>query len=117
MPASYVHQCVADAACDALSLYTDATLRSAVRAGSEGPDPFFYSLFSLPGQTVAPKLGSVLHTQKTDAVRRLRRERAHPRLRLRLSHPLRDGHHVPSVRLRALADRGGRIFQHAALHA
>ena len=66
MPASYVHQCVADAACDALSLYTDATLRSAVRAGSEGPDPFFYSLLSLPGQTVAPKLGSVLHTQKTD---------------------------------------------------
>ena len=66
MPASYVHQCVADAACDALSLYTDATLRSAVRAGSEGPDPFFYSLFALPGQTVAPKLGSVLHTQRTD---------------------------------------------------
>lgn len=66
MPASYVHQCVADAACDDLSLYADAALRSAVRAGSEGPDPFFYSLFSLPGQTVAPKLGSVLHTQKTD---------------------------------------------------
>ena len=66
MPASYVHQCVADAACDDLSLYTEPALRSAVRAGSEGPDPFFYSLLSLPGKTVAPKLGSVLHTQKTD---------------------------------------------------
>ena len=66
MPASYVHQCVADAACDTLSLYAEPALRSAVRAGSEGPDPFFYSLLSLPGTTVAPRLGSVLHTQKTD---------------------------------------------------
>ena len=66
MPASYVHQCVADAACDDLSLYTEPALRSAVRAGREGPDPFFYYLLSLPGKTVAPKLGSVLHTQKTD---------------------------------------------------
>ena len=41
MPASYVHQCVADTACDDLSLYTEPALRSAVRAGSEGPDPFF----------------------------------------------------------------------------
>lgn len=66
MPASYVHQSIAGAACDALSLYTDSTLRSAVLAGSEGPDPFFFSLFSMPGTTVAPKLGSILHTQKTD---------------------------------------------------
>lgn len=66
MPASYVHQSVAGAACETLSMYSDATLRSAVLAGSEGPDPFFFSLFSLPGKTVAPKLGSILHTQKTD---------------------------------------------------
>ena len=66
MPASYVHQSVAAKACDTLSMYPESTLRSAVLAGSEGPDPFFFSLFSMPGQTVAPKLGSILHTQKTD---------------------------------------------------
>lgn len=66
MPASYVHQSVAATVSDALSLYKEPTLRSAVLAGSEGPDPFFFSFFSLPGQTVAPKLGSILHTQKTD---------------------------------------------------
>jgi len=66
MPASYVHQSVANTAADALSLYTDPVLRSAVLAGSEGPDPFFFSFFSLPGKTVAPKLGSILHTQRTD---------------------------------------------------
>ena len=66
MPASYVHQSVAASACSALSLYEDPTLRSAVLAGSEGPDPFFFSFFSMPGQTLAPKLGSILHTQKTD---------------------------------------------------
>lgn len=66
MPASYVHQSVADSASAALSLYREPVLRSAVLAGSEGPDPFFFSFFSLPGKTVAPKLGSILHTQKTD---------------------------------------------------
>lgn len=66
MPASYVHQSVSDAACRALSLYEEPVLRSAVLAGSEGPDPFFFSMFSLPGTPVAPKLGSILHTQKTD---------------------------------------------------
>lgn len=66
MPASYVHQCVAQDACDMLSLYTDPRLRSAVLAGSEGPDPFFFSLFSAPGGPVAPKIGALLHKQKTD---------------------------------------------------
>ena len=66
MPASYVHQSVADRASSALSIYSDPALRSAVLAGSEGPDPLFFSFFSLPGQPIAPKLGSILHTQKTD---------------------------------------------------
>ena len=66
MPASYVHQSIANTAGDALSLYPEPVLRSALLAGSEGPDPFFFSFFSLPGQTAAPMLGSVLHTQKTD---------------------------------------------------
>ena len=65
MPASYVHQCVAKDACDDLSLFIDDQLRAALLAGSEGPDPFFFSLFSLPGALSAPKLGSLLHTQKT----------------------------------------------------
>ena len=66
MPASYVHQSVAQTTCDALSLFVEPTLRSAVLAGSEGPDPFFFSFFSMPGKPVAPKLGSILHTQRTD---------------------------------------------------
>jgi len=62
MPASYVHQCVAESACDALSLFDAPSLRSAVLAGSEGPDPLFFSVLS-PN---IPKLGSMLHTRKTD---------------------------------------------------
>lgn len=66
MPASYVHQCVAAAVCDALSLFAAPHLRSAVLAGSEGPDPLFFSVLSLPGAPLVPKVGSILHTQKTD---------------------------------------------------
>lgn len=62
MPASYVHQCVANSILDALSLYTDAPLRSAALAGSEGPDPLFFSVLT----PSVPRVGSVLHTQKTD---------------------------------------------------
>jgi len=65
MPASYVHQCVAKSICDALSLFETKPLRSAVLAGSEGPDPLFFSVFPSPGPIV-PKVGSILHTQKTD---------------------------------------------------
>lgn len=62
MPASYIHQCVAQSACDALSLYDSPSLRSAVLAGSEGPDPLFFSVLS----PSIPKLGHILHTRKTD---------------------------------------------------
>jgi len=62
MPASYVHQCVASDACNALSLYTQPRLRSAVLAGSEGPDPLFFSVLT-PN---VPRVGSVLHTRRTD---------------------------------------------------
>lgn len=62
MPASYVHQCVAASACDALSLFSAPQLRNAVLAGSEGPDPLFFSVL----RPSIPRLGSILHTQKTD---------------------------------------------------
>lgn len=62
MPASYIHQCVAESACDALSMFAPPSLRSAVLAGSEGPDPLFFSVLT-PN---IPKLGSILHTRKTD---------------------------------------------------
>ena len=62
MPASYVHQCVAHSACDALSLYTHPRLRNAVLAGSEGPDPLFFSLL-LP---TVPRIASMIHTSRTD---------------------------------------------------
>lgn len=66
MPASYVHQCVAASACDALSIFSGEPLRSAVLAGAEGPDPMFFSLLPLPGGPLAPKIASILHTQQTD---------------------------------------------------
>lgn len=65
MPASYVHQCIARSICDALSIFDQPPMRSAVLAGSEGPDPLFFSILPAPGP-VAPKVGSILHTQKTD---------------------------------------------------
>ena len=38
--------------------------RHALLAGAEGPDPFFFSF--RPGKPFAPKVASLLHTQKTD---------------------------------------------------
>ena len=121
MPASYVHQCVASSACDALSLFSSPALRSAVLAGSEGPDPFFFSVIPTPGAPLVPRLGSILHTQKTDDFLltrgRLRRQRADARVLLRLLRALRDGHHVSSLRLCPFSDRGRQLFLHPALHA
>lgn len=65
MPASYVHQCVAADACDSMNLFKDEQIRAALLAGSEGPDPFFFSLIPVPGAPSAPKLGSLMHTKKT----------------------------------------------------
>ena len=66
MPASYVHQCVASQALNALSLCANDAQRFAALAGAEGPDPFFFSLAPNPGGPYPPKVGSILHTQKTD---------------------------------------------------
>lgn len=66
MPASYVHQSIAQSICDELSLFDSPVLRSAVLAGSEGPDPLFFSVIPTPGAPLVPKVGSLLHTRKTD---------------------------------------------------
>ena len=66
MPASYVHQSVAASICDALHRFHEPSLRSAVLAGSEGPDPLFFSLLSPPGAPAVSRVGSLLHTQRTD---------------------------------------------------
>ena len=66
MPASYVHQSVAASTLHALSLFESPSLRSAALAGSEGPDPLFFSVIPTPGQPLVPKVGSLLHTRKTD---------------------------------------------------
>ena len=66
MPASYVHQCIAAACCDVLSLFDQPELRHAALAGSEGPDPLFFSVITLPGAPLVPKVGSLIHTRKTD---------------------------------------------------
>ncbi|MBR5287754.1 MAG: zinc dependent phospholipase C family protein [Clostridia bacterium] len=65
MPASYVHQCIAKDTCDSLHLFEDDQLCAALLAGSEGPDPFFFSVIPLPGALSVPKLGSLMHTKKT----------------------------------------------------
>ena len=65
MPASYVHQCIARDAAKSLALFKDEQLYAALTAGSEGPDPFFFSLIPVPGAPSAPKLGSLMHTKKT----------------------------------------------------
>ena len=66
MPASYVHQSVAASICDALSIFDSPSLRSAVLAGSEGPDPLFFSVIPTLGAPLVPKVGSLMHTRKTD---------------------------------------------------
>jgi len=66
MPASYVHQCIAISCGDTLSLFDQPDLRSAMLAGSEGPDPLFFSVITLPGAPLVPKIGSLIHTRRTD---------------------------------------------------
>ena len=66
MPASYVHQSIARSICDALSIFDSPALRNAVLAGSEGPDPLFFSVIPTPGAPLVPKVGSLMHTRKTD---------------------------------------------------
>ncbi len=66
MPASYVHQCVARDAARQLGLFGGSQLRAALTAGSEGPDPFFFSFLAFPGSPFAPALGSMMHTSRTD---------------------------------------------------
>ncbi len=66
MTASYVHQRIADRIADDLRLFADPHLRSALLAGSEGPDPLFFSVIPTPGAPLVPKVGSLLHTRKTD---------------------------------------------------
>lgn len=64
MPASYVHQCVAREAL-APALVDGASLNAAL-AGAEGPDPLLYSVFPNPGGPYPPRVGSLLHTKRTD---------------------------------------------------
>ena len=66
MPASYVHQSIAQHICNTLSIYDSPALRSAVLAGSEGPDPLFFSVIPTPGAPLVPKVGSLMHTRRTD---------------------------------------------------
>jgi len=66
MPASYVHQSIAQSIISALAIYDSPTLQSAALAGSEGPDPLFFSVIPTPGAPLVPKVGSLMHTRKTD---------------------------------------------------
>lgn len=66
MPASYFHQSVAADCADALSLFSAPELRAAMRAGSEGPDPLFFSILPVSSGAYPPAVGSMLHTKRTD---------------------------------------------------
>ena len=66
MPASYVHQSIAASVCGALSLFDSPSEHNAMLAGSEGPDPLFFSVIPTPGAPLVPKVGSLMHTRKTD---------------------------------------------------
>lgn len=66
MPASYVHQSVARQALASFGFEEDEALRFAALAGAEGPDPLFFSLAPNPGGPYPPKVGGLMHTQRTD---------------------------------------------------
>ena len=67
MPASYVHQCVASDALAKLKVIPDKLLTEAVLAGSEGPDPLFFTLHTKKGQQAPPEVGHLLHKERTGA--------------------------------------------------
>ncbi len=68
MPASYVHQSIANTVCDRLHCYYEKSMRDIVLAGAEGPDPLFYC-FLIPqryDRAYAPTLASAMHRKKTN---------------------------------------------------
>lgn len=67
MPASYVHQCVATDALAKLKVIPDRLMTEAVLAGSEGPDPLFFTLHTKKGQQAPPEVGHLLHKERTGA--------------------------------------------------
>ena len=66
MPASYVHQSVARQALSSFAFEEGEAPLFAALAGAEGPDPLFFSLMPNPGGPYLPKVGSLLHTQRTE---------------------------------------------------
>ncbi|MBP3655884.1 MAG: zinc dependent phospholipase C family protein [Clostridia bacterium] len=66
MPASYTHQHIADEASSRLRLYQSNSLRHAVLAGAEGPDPLFFSMLHPAGAVSAVRMARMIHTQNTD---------------------------------------------------
>ncbi len=64
MPASYVHQSIAQHAVG--KHFADPSENHALLAGAEGPDPLFFSFVSIPGTPNVPQIGTTLHKKKTD---------------------------------------------------
>ena len=66
MPASYLHQSVA---LEALAQFGEEPVKdfneAAYTAGSEGPDPLFFTLVSPKGVVKPPEVGHLIHKQKT----------------------------------------------------
>lgn len=74
MPASYTHQWIAEHIAKSQTfvrkgmseyLWEDAQRRAAYLAGCEGPDPLFFTLFTIGRGTKPPVLGHKLHEMRT----------------------------------------------------
>ena len=67
MPASYVHICSASNAVLKWAPENEKLHLNAVQAGSEGPDPLFYSFIPKKGGTNLPAVANAMHKTKTGA--------------------------------------------------
>lgn len=66
MPASYLHQCIANDTIKKLETELGININEAAfLAGAEGPDPLFFTLKSEKGVQAPPEVGHLLHQQKT----------------------------------------------------
>ncbi len=64
MPASYVHQSIAQDVFDKIepTLFSGFS-KAAFLAGSEGPDPLFFTIISPKGKQAPPEVGHLIHEQ------------------------------------------------------
>ena len=65
MPASYTHQSIATDTLYRMDLFFKGFSLNAFLAGAEGPDPLFFSLFKVKGESPLPEIGHLIHKSHT----------------------------------------------------